>query len=166
MAYGKAGDAMEKFTSPSLGPLDFEAMYQDILLFMGYYPHGAFKLIIGSDSQVKDETCFVTAVVIHHVGKGARYYYSKSYHRRITSLRQRIFFETALSLNVAGQLAERFARDGMEDLNVEIHLDVGPNGQTKELIREIVGMVTGNGFEAVIKPDSSGASKVADKYTK
>lgn len=166
MAYGKAGEAMEKFISPSRGPLEFDEMYQDILLFMGNCPQGAFKLIIGSDSQVREETCFVTAVVIHHVGKGARYYYSKSYHRRITSLRQRIFYETALSLNVAGQLAERLSDDGLEDLDVEIHLDVGTNGETKELIREIVGMVTGNGFEAVIKPDSSGASKVADKYTK
>jgi hypothetical protein len=43
---------------------------------------------------------------------------------------------------------------------------VGKVGETKELIREIVGMVTGSGFEARIKPDSYGASKVADKYTK
>lgn len=157
---------MKTFISPSRGTLDFEAMYQDILDFIGARPFGAFKLIVGTDSQVREETCFVTAVVIHHVGKGARYYYTKSYHRRIESLRQRIFYEASMSLDIASQLAARLSEDGLEDLDAEIHLDVGPNGETKELIREIVGMVTGNGFEAVIKPDSSGASKVADKYTK
>ena len=49
---------------------------------------------------------------------------------------------------------------------VEIHLDVGENGKTKELIRDIVGMITGTGFAARIKPDSFGASKVADKHTR
>ncbi|HHX50219.1 MAG TPA: hypothetical protein GX711_02130, partial [Clostridia bacterium] len=73
---------------------------------------------------------------------------------------------TSLSLDTASKLAERFSENGQHDLDVEIHLDIGPNGSTKELIREIVGMVVGNGFEAKIKPDSPGASKVADKYTK
>ncbi|HHY60198.1 MAG TPA: hypothetical protein GX504_06230 [Clostridia bacterium] len=157
---------MQTFVSPTRGPLDFEGMYQDILSFIGARPFGAFKLIVGTDSQVKDETCFVTAIVVHHVGKGARYYYTKSYLRRMDSLRQRIFYETSMSLDIASRLAARLSQDGLEGLDAEIHLDVGPNGETKELIREIVGMVTGNGFEAVIKPDSTGASKVADKYTK
>ncbi|HAA34763.1 MAG TPA: hypothetical protein DCD97_05580, partial [Firmicutes bacterium] len=39
-------------------------------------------------------------------------------------------------------------------------------GDTKELIREVVGMVIGSGFDARIKPESYGASKVADRYTK
>ncbi|HAV21575.1 MAG TPA: hypothetical protein DCX02_06940, partial [Firmicutes bacterium] len=44
--------------------------------------------------------------------------------------------------------------------------DIGRNGGTKDLIREIVGMVTGTGFEAKIKPDAYGATKVADKHSK
>ncbi|MGD0523344.1 MAG: ribonuclease H-like YkuK family protein, partial [Candidatus Microgenomates bacterium] len=43
--------------------------------------------------------------------------------------------------------------------------DVGPLGPTREMIREVVGMVNGNGFVAKTEPDSWGASKVADKYT-
>ena len=84
----------------------------------------------------------------------------------MTSLRQKIFFETALSLDTASQLANKLSETGHDELNVEIHLDIGPNGSTRELIKEIVGMVTGSGFDAIIKPDSCGASKVADKYTK
>jgi predicted RNase H-related nuclease YkuK (DUF458 family) len=100
------------------------------------------------------------------VGKGARYYYHKRWHRKISSLRQRIFYEAALSLETASEVARRLAENGHADLNVEIHLDVGPGGQTKDLIREVVGMVVGSGFDARIKPDACGASKVADKFTK
>jgi predicted RNase H-related nuclease YkuK (DUF458 family) len=52
------------------------------------------------------------------------------------------------------------------DLDVEIHVDVGQQGETRALIREIVGMVTGSGYRARIKPESFGASSVADKFTK
>jgi predicted RNase H-related nuclease YkuK (DUF458 family) len=43
---------------------------------------------------------------------------------------------------------------------------VGNNGETKKIIREVVGMVTGSGYAAVIKPEAYGASKVADKHSK
>jgi len=81
-------------------------------------------------------------------------------------LRQKIFFETALSLDTASKITEILVEDGRDHLDLEIHLDIGPNGDTKGLIKEIVGMVVGSGFDAKIKPDSCGASKVADKYTK
>ncbi len=40
------------------------------------------------------------------------------------------------------------------------------NQETKQWIREIVAWITANGYEARVKPDSFGASKVADRYTK
>ena len=46
------------------------------------------------------------------------------------------------------------------------HLDVGDKGETREIIRELVGMVTGSGYAARTKPDSFGASKVADRHSK
>ena len=67
---------------------------------------------------------------------------------------------------LAGSMADKLAENGYADMNVEIHLDVGENGQTRGLIREVVGMVVGSGFDARIKPDSFGAMTVADKYTK
>lgn len=156
----------EEFTSPTRGVITFEQMFEDIVSFMSDNPEAEYKLIIGSDSQSRDETCFVTAVIIHRTGKGARYYYQRRHHRQISSLRQRIFYETALSLGVASRLVERMSENGTANLDVEVHLDVGLKGDTKELIREIVGMVSGSGFDAKIKPDSYGASKVADKHTK
>ena len=154
------------FISPTKGRLSIDEVFADMMSFVEADPQAKYKVIIGSDSQVRTEICFVTAIIIHQVGKGGRYYYRKQSHRKLSSLRQRIFYETSLSLETAGRLSEKLSANGHQDLNVEIHLDVGVNGETKDMIREIVGMVVGSGFDAKIKPDSCGASKVADKYTK
>ncbi|NLI12521.1 MAG: hypothetical protein GX425_07840 [Peptococcaceae bacterium] len=157
------------FTSPSKGKMEFEEMMADIIRYIKGLPTSAYKIIIGSDSMVKNETCFITAIVVHRLGKGARYYYHKKIQRKIKSLRQKIFYETALSLEVGGLVHKYFADfgfDDLDDLNVEIHIDVSVHGDTKNLIREVVGMVTGSGFRAKIKPEAYGASTVADKHTK
>jgi len=154
------------FHSPSRGKLSFEELFQDLIEYVKEQPEANYKIIIGTDSQEKSATCFVTAIIVHRLGKGARYYYTREYEKVLRSFKQRIFYETSKSLGVASQVAEKLAENGYADLNVEIHLDVGKNGPTGELIREVVGMVTGSGFDAKIKPDSYGASTVADKYTK
>jgi len=146
--------------------MSFDETFKDIVSYMQEMPGVPYRLIIGTDSQLREDACFVTAIVIHRVGKGGRYYYTKENEKMGRSLKQRIFFEAAKSLGVASKLAEKLAQNGYGDLNVEIHLDIGQNGETKELIREIVGMVTGTGFEAKIKPDAYGATKVADKHSK
>ena len=53
----------------------------------------------------------------------------------------------------------------MPDYNLEIHIDVGEHGDTRDMIKEVVGMVTGNGYVAKTKPEAYGASYVADKHT-
>jgi predicted RNase H-related nuclease YkuK (DUF458 family) len=142
-------------------------MFEDLVSFIKEDPEARYRLIVGTDSQeAADETVFVTAVIIHREGKGARYYYQRRRQPWVVSLRQRIFWEASLSLSLAGMLAERLAGNGVASLDVEIHLDVGTRGETRELIRELVGMIAGSGFDAKIKPESYGASKVADKHTK
>lgn len=155
-----------EFISPTEGPMGFEVMFSRIMKFMEDEPDADYKIIVGSDSQMKDRICFVTAVIVHRIGKGARYYYQRQYHRKLSSLRQQIFYEASLSLHLAGLLAGKLSENGRSALNVEIHLDVGRHGDTRDLIREVVGMVTGSGFDAKIKPDSFGASNVADRHTK
>lgn len=154
------------FESPTKGRMSFEEMFTDLLDFLNREPHDQYRLIIGTDSHTRHDTVLVTAVVIHHLGKGGRYYFHRSHRRAIKSLRQKIFYETSTSLTVASQLTEMLEKAGVADFDVQIHIDVGRQGETKDLIREIVGMVTGSGYQAAIKPDSFGASKVADKYTK
>ncbi len=154
------------FISPTDGPMPFDSMFGHIIGFMEEDPEADYSIIVGTDSHLGNRICFVSAVIVHRTGKGARYYYQRQYHRKLSSLRQKIFYETSLSLQLAGLLAGRLAENGHADLNVEIHLDVGQQGKTREMIREVVGMVTGSGFDAKIKPDSYGASNVADRHTK
>lgn len=155
-----------QFISPTKGPLDFDAMFEEIIAYVREKPEATYRVIVGTDSQLREQTSFVTAIIVHRVGKGARYFYSREREVFGRSLRQRIFYEAARSLEVAGMLASRLAANGHADFDVEIHLDIGRHGETRDLIREVVGMVTGSGFDARIKPDAFGASKVADKYTK
>ena len=157
---------MKYFISPTKGRLTFEETFDDIMAFVHDMPDEEYKLIIGTDSQVNGDTCFVSAIVIHRVGRGARYYYCREHETIGTGLRQRIFYEASKSLDLASQVAHKLAENGYAALNIEIQLDVGVNGKTKEHIRDIVGMISGTGFSARIKPDSYGASKVADKHTR
>lgn len=154
-----------EFISPTHGKLSFERMFAQIVAYMEEQRDQRYNLIIGTDSLLGDDTCFVTAVVIHRVGRGGRYFYHKFRNRKIESLRQRILFETSLSLETASQISSELAKNGYSELPLEIHLDVGDRGETKRIIREVVGMVQGSGYAAVTKPDSYGASKVADRET-
>jgi len=163
---GVEGGIVLYFISPTKGTMSFSSMFDDILAFVSENPEAQYKLIVGSDSQTREQVCFVTAVVIYRIGKGARYYYTRSYANKMPSMKQRIFYEAYLSLDVASKLAGELSHTDHNDLNIEIHLDVGRNGETKTLIKDLVSQIVGSGFEAKIKPEAYGASQVADKHCK
>jgi predicted RNase H-related nuclease YkuK (DUF458 family) len=155
------------FTSPTLGSLSFEEMFSKLVDYIEEEREESYNLIIGTDSiEHNTHTIFVSAIVVHRVGHGGRYFYKKNRHRRINSLRQRMFYEASMSLEVAGLLRTELSKNGFSKLHLEIHLDVGSNGDTKDIIREVVGMVRGSGYEAITKPDAYGATKVADRHSK
>ena len=134
-------------------------------------PDKLYSLVIGTDSQIRgsngsSEIFFVTAVVIHKIGFGGRYFWSREKRAQKMFLRDRIYTETLLSLQLASSLIPLIRNavpDGLYEL--EIHIDVGPNGATRDMIKEVVGMVSGNGFTAKTKPQSWGAYVVADRHT-
>lgn len=164
---GKVSVAMF-FNSPTKGRVSFKELFEDLAAYTNEHPDDSYKLIIGTDSQsyLNRSVVFVTALVVHRVGKGGRFYYHKQTTAYMESLRQRIYYETYLSLDVATRVTEELARNGERKLNVEIHLDVGEKGETRDMIKEVVGMVIGSGYRAMIKPDSFGAMTVADRFTK
>ena len=155
-----------KFYSPSRGAMTLDEVFNDIKAYMESYAEDRYRLIIGTDSQVRHRTVFVTAVIIHRLGKGGRYFYVKRYERAMESMRQRIYYETSLSLDIASRLTSEMAHSDIGELQLEIHLDIGQRGETRTMIKELVGMVIGSGYAAKIKPDSFGAFNVADKHTK
>jgi len=159
---------MWHFHSPTRGTLTVEEVVDDLIAQVKKYPKDKFRLMIGSDSQPKpgqQHVTFVTAVIIHHVGKGARYYIHREQQKHVYSLRQRMFTEASYSLQFGGMISELLNNHG-ESWQLEVHLDIGNKGATKQLVREIVAWIEASGYEARIKPDSFGASKVADRYTK
>jgi len=159
------------FFSPTKGSLSVEQMILDISEFMDEDLTSFYTLIIGTDSQIKHsngstEVDFVTAVVVYRQKKGARYFFRKEKQHKKPVLRDRIYTETLMSLDLAKVLVPQIRESiSQEKYDLEIHIDVGPNGPTREMIREVVGMVTGSGYVAKTKPESWGASSVADKHT-
>lgn len=157
------------FVNATKGKLSLPLVVQDMLSYMREAPDAEYKITIGSDSQNKEQrrqTTFVTAVIVHRVGKGARYYIHKKSRPLFKAMRQRMYTEASMSLLVCSKLQELFEELPQRSPNLEIHLDIGPNGATQPLIKELLGWVEGSGYEAKIKPDSFAASKVADRYTR
>jgi len=156
-----------EFNSPTHGRLFFQEVVKKVGKYISESTEHKYKVIIGTDSAGKNgkEVEFITAVVVHRVGAGGIYFWQKIVDGPFYTLRDRIYEETLLSIALAQQILIGFRSSKLIDQDVEIHLDVGEKGDTRDIISEVVGMVRGNGFEVKTKPAAFGASKVADKHT-
>ncbi|MBI2450714.1 MAG: ribonuclease H-like YkuK family protein [Parcubacteria group bacterium] len=136
-------------------------------------PEKKYRLIIGTDSQENhDGVVFVSAIILHRVGNGGRYFWHRSKREGTMVLRDRIHQEVDFSRRLAEKFEAFFNEWKMNFRgsktfwpNLEIHVDIGENGATRSLINEIVGMVRAFGFEIKTKPNSYGASTIADRHT-
>jgi len=161
----------DRFISPTRGPVTIEEMINSISLFVKEVPSGMYRLVIGTDSQAhtnggKGQVDYVTAIIIHRQGRGAKYFWRKVKKSKAPALRDKIYTETLMSLEVAENLVPSLrGAVSPAKYDLEIHIDVGPLGPTRDMIKEVVGLVNGNGFTAKTKPESWGASSVADKHT-
>jgi len=155
------------FHSPTYGALLMDDVRKHILTFIANMPLDAYQLVIGTDSQPHngEGVDFVTAIVVHHIGHGGIYFWERKVSKKHYVLRQRIYEEAAYSLETAERVLSLLQKDGITKYDVEIHVDIGTFGQTREMIQEIVGMIRGNGYRVKIKPDSYAARKIADRYT-
>jgi len=158
---------MKDFFNPSKGELIFEEVVQEIVGMMEADPKSDYEVVVGTDSHASSgdtEIDFVSAIVVHRLGKGGRYFWTRSREDGIHTLRDKIYKEATLSFDLAEMLMEELEEETFLDYNLEIHVDVGRKGRTKEMIDEVVGMIVGSGFAVKTKPDSYGASTVADKH--
>lgn len=159
------------FFNPTKGELSLEKVIEEISAFVNEEPNRSYRLVVGTDSQAKRingiaEIDFVTAIIIHRKGHGGRYFWTKIRQKKKYVLREKIYTETLLSLELAGKLVPELRRAvPASRYDLEIHIDVGPLGPTREMIKEVVGMVTGSGYKAKTKPESYGAFVIADKHT-
>ena len=148
-----------------LGP---EQVIRTIIDFMAADPERQYKITVGTDSQglKAGQADFVTAIVVHRVGNGGRYFWRRCGNgRKYHTLRDRILEEVVISLAVAREFLETSKKFKVPVFDFEIHIDIGENGRTQPMIQELVGMIRANNFEAKTKPDSYAATKVADRHT-
>ena len=163
------------YNSPTYGRLSWEETLKKIVWFLGRDSKGIYEIIIGTDSQGVNGASvdFVSAIIVHKKGRGGIYFWGKYEVKHLNSLKQRIWREAFISLSLAQVVVTDFTKMGIlsgdteinsDSLNLEIHVDIGPNGETREMITDIVGMIRANGFKVSTKPSSWGASTVADRH--
>ncbi len=155
------------FQSPTYGPVELPEIREKILQFLSCDPQKTYQIVVGTDSQPHNGSGvdFVTALVVHRIGTGGIYFWRRVVNKKQYVLRQRMYEEASMSLQMAETVLALLHKDGITKYDVEIHVDIGKFGDTREMIQEIVGMIRGSGYEVKTKPESYAASKVADRYT-
>ncbi len=156
---------VKNFTSPSFGKMNLTSVVENVFAFMKKDNKCRYNIIVGTDSQNHTDTDFISVVVVHRIGRGGRYFWRHTKEKRKAILRERIYREATLSLELAEDLIKLLKKAEMPQYNLEIHVDIGEGGPTREMINEVVGMIRGNGFQVKTKPDAYGASVIADRYT-
>lgn len=168
---------MPEFLNTSFGlKLTVPQVVGEILRFMRDEPTFHYRITIGTDSDLIADggADFVTAVVIHRVGNGGKYFWRRAELGKFHTLRDRIIQEVMLSLDLAKLLLQELNAEGMRAAfgdaalppawDFEIHVDIGENGPTQAMLQEVVGMIRAHNFVGVTKPGSYAASNVADRH--
>jgi len=147
--------------------LSLERIKEEIVSFMNGDPEREYKIIIGTDSEVlgNQEADFITAIVVYRKGNGGRYFWRRIKGGRYHTLRDRIIDEVMVSLDSAKLLLDHLKNIPLQSRwEFEIHVDIGQNGPSRNLIQEVTAIVRASNFEAKTKPESYAASKVADRH--
>ncbi len=182
------------FHSPTKGVLNLGQVIKELINYKKEDPQAEYRIVIGTDSETREKGLdLVCVVAVHKVGFGGRYFWSRIYDKRKLDLRSRIHLEATVSLALAGALLEKelelrqikvdmgqsiaeifksLEEDSKNGLNkeiifsndLEIHVDIGSKGPTRDMIKEITGMIRGSGFYVKIKPEAYAAANVADRY--
>ena len=163
-----------KFYNPTKGDLSFEETMEEMIRYMQEKPETSYEVVVGCDSSSSQEPTFPLVIVILRKREGGRFFLQRVHYaqgKKFYNLHDRILEEVLLSCQLAVVLRERF-KERVEftkitlDYELEyIHADVGQRGPTKDMIKEVTGLIRGNGFEPKIKPESFAASNVADRFS-
>lgn len=161
------------FYNPTKGSMGLQGVMQEIISYFQEKPHLSYEVIVGCDSSAVEEPTFPLVIVALRKNEGGRFFLTKIRYpapRKFYNLHDRILQEVLLSCELALWLREKFALE-VKKANLEtsyqlqhIHADVGENGLTRDMIKEVTGLIRGNGFTPMIKPESFAASSVADRF--
>ncbi|MFW6282993.1 MAG: ribonuclease H-like YkuK family protein [Minisyncoccales bacterium] len=163
-----------KFYNPTKGKIELRDVMNEIKTYMERKPDKFYEITVGCDSPAQEDPFFPLAIVVRRKGQGGRFFLKKVEYKqndKFKNWRMRILEEVILSCELGNYLRENFEiklKKSKTKFNYRleyIHADVGKNGITKDMIKEVVGLIKGNGFKPKIKPDAFAATSVADRYT-
>jgi hypothetical protein len=154
------------FHSSSGDQIAASTVVSELVAYMRERPLSDYRITIGTDSQLLQNGVadFVSAIVIHRVGNGGRYFFRRFNEKNFFTLRDRIIHEVLVSLDLGTQILEPLRQHPHLQFEFEIHADVGENGPTKAMLQEVIGMIRAYNFEAKVKPESYAASSIADRH--
>ena len=129
---------------------------------------------VGTDAQkIGKRVDFVTVVCLHDeiARKGGQIWYVKTKMDPRMSLQQKLFQEAWLSLEVALAITEFLPRKAEQ---ITVHLDANPEKNARgdyrwesgKFVQQLAGMIYGQGFKYILKPDAWAASHCADHLVK
>lgn len=122
---------------------------------------------VGTDAQrIGRGVDFVTVVVVYKERRGGRMFFCRTRAPRVDmSLWEKLSLETWYSLETAMALEDvvPFGKD-----QIEVHADANTNDRYKsnDHVKAIAGMIMGQGFSYVLKPNAWVSSHAADHLVK
>ncbi len=121
-----------------------------------------YKILVGTDSENYDDRVdFISVIVVHRVGYGARYFWKRVSTDKKMDIYSRLWQEANISLEISKEILDVLVKEEL-NFEFELHLDLSTNGKSKSVVKEIINLIKGYGFEVKIKPEAYAASKIAD----
>ena len=167
----------QQFINPTRGVMSFSELVDCVLRESSQRYHQPLRISVGTDSEVLGSVIkYVSLVHVWRVGRGACAYRTESYEpshdalrAEARGMRMRIWREVLLTAMLAQELRSALREKFVLPLcdEIEVHADVGEQGRSSVMIREVIGMLKGYGFPDAfikLKPESFAASSVADHY--
>lgn len=121
------------------------------------------KVCIGTDSQVKGNvTEYATVIVFVRHKKGGFMFINQERRRNLSSLKERMITEVAMSVDIAYRLCDLLDK---YEVDLEVHADINTNPQfeSNSALKEATGYILGMGFCFKAKPEAFASSYCADK---
>lgn len=144
--------------------LTFNEALKQAIDYINEDTESEYEVMVGSDSLWRPwHTVFATVFAVHRKGKGARFWYVRSKEKFPRNIPVRLKKEANDSVELMQALYDSEIMLLVPEENFSVHIDVGQNGESKQVINEIVGFVTGQGLKCEYKPNSAVATTCADK---
>lgn len=147
------------------------SLRETIELEMSSFPDA--EVHIGSDSQqMGKQTEYVTVCIVHRPGKGGRVFFTRERVPRIRELRERLWNEVWRSTQLAMELTNtpdivpQMQNGSIVVAAIHIDANVDPKYKSSQYVEQLVGLVMGSGFSAIVKPEAWAASHAADHAVK